>query len=410
MWRAEPSAADFTTFVRQADQATVTTATAEYVIEWKNPSPIEPNSVVAVSITLAKRDLHPTAQTIKALQAGELHEFRFTETFFAAARAETIPAAAFRVDAELVAPLPTRSVVAPTVTVSRRLTAAELIDLELDVVARLDSVGVFLGEQFTVQRNTRRARVHIEGIVETASRKKEILAALGALSLHQSVRVDVLTVAEAMKRQTKSQAVQSTVRAVEIEKKPIHVYQDLHRYVLERRRGDTSRPAEAEPDEPAIEREVQALIVKIVNRSLQARLHARALNEVAARVARGEVQLLTRDTRENWYRMLRQHASAFQRETAALRSDLQPIFLPEFASEEPDVDIRLTGDADLAAVAAWLFELGSSHDAIIARTFSRSADELNSQPPAWGPFFRSVRAAERLAAHLERLLRTNRPN
>jgi len=59
-----------------------------------------------------------------------------------------------------------------------------------------------------------------------------------------------------------------------------------------------------------------------------------------------DMRTVTPDARAKWLQMVREHAAALERETAALRQDIQPIFFsgsPSLAAEE----IEIAGDVDL---------------------------------------------------------------
>jgi len=330
---------------------------------------------------------------------------RFAEYVTAPVRKPAVPAAPEPIGASrasapepLVAPVPkpVAPLNAPAKSAPRRLTSRELVELDLDVVSRLDRVGAFLGEQLTVERDAQRGELRVRAVVDSAARKRELVESLGSLVTHHAVVIDVSTVTEAVAKQARLPAGQVTVRSVEIDTKPTPVHEELRRYVVEKLRRETG----GGDDEALIRRETQAFTVNVLNRSLQARLHARALTQTVDRYSPQEMQSLSRDARRSWHRIIRQHAASFQRETAALRSALQPLFFASGGPEDVETDSAVTTDADLSRIATRLFELGSSHDATIARAFSHSTEEPKPQPPVWESFQRSLAAAERLAARL----------
>jgi anti-sigma factor RsiW len=286
----------------------------------------------------------------------------------------------------------------------RRLTSQELVELELEAVTRLDRVGAFLGEQVTVERRTGRSELRVQAIVDSKARKREILSVLGPLTRHRAVVVEVATVAEAVAAQAAAPISPTAVRSVEIDTKPAPVHEDLRRYVIGRLRRENTGGGQVDLDESTIQREIQSFTVKLLDRSLQARLHARALTQAVQRFSPDEVRGLSTDAHRSWYRMLQQHAEGLQRETAGLRNDLHAVFASPVPTDDGSAGPFALTEADLPGAAARLFELASLHDATVARTFSLSSEEPKPEPPVWGPFYRSLVTAERLASRIMKLV------
>jgi hypothetical protein len=66
----------------------------------------------------------------------------------------------------------------------------------------------------------------------------------------------------------------------------------------------------------------------MVNRSYGALFHAIELCRLVSRFANVNMRAVAPDARANWLSMLREHATAFARENALLRQEIQPIFFP----------------------------------------------------------------------------------
>src|SRR5205823_4595740 len=76
-------------------------------------------------------------------------------------------------------------------------------ELEVEVLRLLHQAGADLGEQLSVTRRPE-GELRVEGIVETDQRKQEILRALNSVVSNPAVKVEVNTVAEALKQRERS--------------------------------------------------------------------------------------------------------------------------------------------------------------------------------------------------------------
>jgi anti-sigma factor RsiW len=403
LWRLDLSAVDFAAFVPQIELARVIDAGGAYVIEWQRARSTVETGLTVASLTLSKPDLHPIAQTFRLDDGHETREFRFTEIAFRPVAVEAIPAAALTPDPELTAAIvKVPSPKPPSPPTRRRISAEQLLGLEVETLNLLDEVGAFLGEQLTVERDPRRGHVRVEAIVDSPTRKQQLIEALGPLAGRPELRVDVATIPEVLERQKPAAAGATVVRSVEIENRPVPIGEALRQHVLGRlsgTRGDTT----AEPDDIILEREMQRFALGVLERSLQARLHARALRQVVERFSPDELRTLSQEHRQTWNEIVGRHAAAFRRETMRLRTDLEPLFAPA-PEQDPPSDSDVIIEPDLSHAAVRLFELGSTHDATVAMWFTLSNKEPQPEPPRWGPFAHSLRTGERLAAAIEKLV------
>ena len=104
--------------------------------------------------------------------------------------------------------------------------------------------------------------------------------------------------------------------------------------------------------------------------------------------------------RAEWRSMVNKHAEAFWHESEVLRQELEPIFQPGTAGNS-DSGQELIGDTDLGSAVNHLFDLASSNDDAIRRSFSVSSEKIMDIPPVKGdPFWKSLRTAESLAAKI----------
>jgi hypothetical protein len=93
--------------------------------------------------------------------------------------------------------------------------------------------------------------------------------------------------------------------------------------------------------------------------------------------------------------MIRSHALAFERETTALRRELQPVFFPETS---PDVveDFAITSDADLTRAVERMHRLALAYNDAIRQAFTIS--KASSASAFKSPQFRrNLEGAARLS-------------
>ncbi len=96
-----------------------------------------------------------------------------------------------------------------------------------------------------------------------------------------------------------------------------------------------------------------------------------------------------------------QHARAVEQELEALRRELQPAF-PEASSGSSQSGFQVSGDADFARAAKRLFELSSSLDEGVGRSFSIYAAGNTSVPIRTSEFAQSLGGATGLARKITR--------
>ena len=128
--------------------------------------------------------------------------------------------------------------------------------------------------------------------------------------------------------------------------------------------------------------------------SRQALLHASALKRLVGRFTPEEARSLHADARAKWLSMIREHAGAYRREAAALRTQLAPVFgshggdgqAPglEAPAQAAERLLRSSYAQDDAVRAAFTLSEGGSAAAIKSRQF-------------WG----ALASSERLAAAIQ---------
>jgi hypothetical protein len=97
--------------------------------------------------------------------------------------------------------------------------------------------------------------------------------------------------------------------------------------------------------------------------------------------------------------MVREHAAAFERETAALRQEIEPVFFsssPAVATEE----IEIAGDVDLARAVERLHKVALANNDALRTSFTISAQSSKAVKSL--QFWRSLCSAQNLAARIRK--------
>jgi hypothetical protein len=237
-------------------------------------------------------------------------------------------------------------------------------------------------EQVTLTRSAG-GSLRVEGIVETEARKQEFMKGLAPVSNNPAIKIEIRTVAEAMKRPV----VLSPVTVQEETASTIAVEDELRTYFEKR--------ASAGPTDEAI----RNYSSRVVKRAYDTMFHAIELKRLVNRFANVDMQTVAPDARTKWIRMLHEHAAAFERETAALRLEIQPVFFPG-ASVPLAESSSINNDADLARAIERLHKLAlANNDAV------RSALTTSSQSSAAAvksiAFWQALFKAEELAKKIQ---------
>jgi hypothetical protein len=132
----------------------------------------------------------------------------------------------------------------------------------------------------------------------------------------------------------------------------------------------------------------------MVNRGYRALFHAIELKRLIDRFANVDMRTVTPSARARWLQMVREHAAALERETAALRKDIEPVFFSGSHSVAAE-EIEIAADADLARGVDRLHKLALANNDAIRAAFTISAQSSNRVKSS--QFWRSLTSAEKLA-------------
>lgn len=403
-WQVEPSARDFSALVGHADALTVAAGNDSYLLTYNVAQAQASQEVVAASLVLRRDSLRATGQTLVLRRGGQQRSLSFTETGYERRPADSVPPSVFKPDAELLkspalhiqslpAEAPTQSS-GPAQTPASEAAPPATAALEMQVLGLLNKAGADLGEQVGVTR-TPQGALRVQALVETERRKAELLEALRPVADNPAVWVEVLTAAEAARQKGQGRTTTPTVvQQVEPTGETVAADSDLRRYF-------STRGAEGGTK---LESDIIRFAVGASAHSRQALQHAWALKRLAGRFAPGELRSLDGDAKATWLAMIRDHAGAVGRETAALDRELEPVFTSQGVGGRAAAGLPSTIDdeAGLAAAAERLLSLCSELDPAVRSAFTASADPSASSAVKSAAFWRGLREAEALAQLIQR--------
>ncbi len=364
-WQLEPAASEFTSLIGGAPAAQAASSDSAYTITYAGDPAAKLSGVISASLVLTRSDLHAVEQTVLVRQGDETREYKFIETSFERRSPSSVAPALFEPEPALLSSsvLGTRNL-KPETAASATAPSPFLAtaDLELQVLKQLNQADAFYGEQISLTR-TNDGRLHVEGIVETDKRKNEIVQSLAPLKQNPALQIQVETVAEAAQRQARERRGTGnsvTTGNLEVEAKSAMPAEAELRAYLSREKSLSGE---------ALDQEVRRFAEREIGRARHARRHAVALKQIAERFSADDLRSLDENARKQWRTMIGQHARAAQQELESLRRELEPAFSSISNSDRVE-NIDISGDADLARAAKRLFELTSSVDEAVGRSFS----------------------------------------
>ncbi len=419
VWQLEPSAQDFAAAIGWLERATFEEMPSAYVISYQpgtDGGAGVDSALLKAMLTLRKPDLLAVEQTLVVRREAQTREYRLIESRFERYPDHNVAPGVFEPEPELLslsrqAPdrikdgvgqvlrmKPEAGSLAPALP-----SAVATTGLEVEVLRLLSQARADLGEQVSVTR-TSDGKLRVEGLLDTDARKAEILRALNPVGNHPLVRLEIKTVAEALRRQqplSPSGAV--PVEATDAAGKAIPLHLELRRYFAGQPAHDR-RAANAPPVANADE-EVRQFATRMLARSNRTLSHAWAMRRLIERFSPETLRGLEAETRAKWLAMIREHAWALEQEITGLRRELEPIFFtaapPAEATAEEHAEGEITDEAALTRAVARLFELTSAHNQAVRLAFAISSAPLSTAPDVKSPQFRrSLRGAERLAAKI----------
>ncbi|HTD85120.1 MAG TPA: hypothetical protein VK850_00960 [Candidatus Binatia bacterium] len=356
---------------------------------------VNEGQIAEATFTVRSADWHPVEQKLTVKTANGSTVYELIETQSEVVSLNQISPAIFgpeqptvvKADTKASPSLSPNANVGPTTPSPNAIAPVASAELEVEVLQLLHQAGADLGEQITVKRTAGRP-VRVSGIVETVQRKAEILAALNSLAGNPAVQIDIQTVAEAVAKQ-KSRRLTSpravTSEGVEIQSTGIAAEPALRAYF--ERRGAATDSA------------VRQFAVDMVRKSHQAMQHLGALRRLVNQFSAGQLRALTPDARAKWLALVRAQARDYRQESAALLSDLKPIFFPG-ASDGLPGSLTIRSDEELKQAIQELFAAGAANDQRISSAFTVTSGGAPVPAINTPEFWQAMKRAEALAARI----------
>ncbi|MBK6724626.1 MAG: hypothetical protein IPG58_15545 [Acidobacteria bacterium] len=205
---------------------------------------------------------------------------------------------------------------------------AATADLEVEVLKLLSDARADLGDEITVKRE--QGLLFVRGLVETPSRRTEILNAMESVRSHPALRIELDTVNEALAKKKNRGAVRpSGVETLETE--------------------TLGSAAESELIQRfGSEAEARRFASKVVGRSGQAMSHVYALRRLSKQFSPAEIRAFSPEARSKWIALVRSHAAAFKAASQTISADLANAFGGSAATGSTNVTINSDNDLSVA--------------------------------------------------------------
>jgi RNA polymerase sigma factor (sigma-70 family) len=391
IWQLEPSAQSFTALIGDAAALEVEERSTTWVLIYEKQRLIGASRLLKATLTLSKSDLHAIEQTLLVQRGSELREYRFVEASSEQLPAPAVAPSVFEIGPELngrdaggtgsLRDL-TSSRVPPSSSASTSPAASA--ELEVDVAFLLNRAKADLAEQVTLTRSTG-GSLRVEGIVDSEARKQAFLSALAPVSNNPAVKIEIRTVTEAMRLQAPLGPV--SVEDAEETADLIAVDQELRAYF-------EKRPASVPTDDA-----IRQYSSRVVKQAYEALFHAIELKRLMNRFANVDMQTVAPGARTKWLAMLHEHATAFERDTAALRQQLQDVFF-RGAPAPPAEGGAVNSDADLARVVERLHKLALANNNAVRSAFTTSSQN-SAVAVKSAAFWQALFKAEELARKIK---------
>ena len=389
-WQLSPSAEEFTSLIGRPEAVRLEETATSYVITHDGAAN-DSRGLIKATLVLSRADLRAVEETLSIRQGNEQREYRFVETSYERRPPGAVAPVVFEPDPELLSSSqpeirnPKLETVDSATGPQPFAPTLATPELEVEAWRLLNQAGADTGEQISVAR-TSEGQLKIDGLVDTEMRKGELLRALSPIAKQSAVRINILTVAEAVAKERRSQPQQTkpgqvTIQRVETSSEEFPVKQQL--------RGHFGSDEEA-----------RRFAAQTISRSRRAMSHAAALKRLVSQFSASELRALVPDARAKWLDLVRSHARAFQQETAALRQELSPIFFPGGVAGGPSGPV-ITDDSELVQAVFKLFEIGAANDGALRSAFSVSTDGSVSPVSVSQTLQASLKRAEEQAARIQ---------
>jgi hypothetical protein len=349
--------------------------------------------VVSATIVLNKADLRAKEETFVLREGSETREFRLIESVFEEKATSSVAPTVFEPEAELLSSAKPgiRNAKTDSVAAGFQPPAPVVASpaLEVEVLRLLNQAGADMGEQISVTR-TREGLLRVEGVVDSSQRKAEILSKLSSVASDPALRLEIETVADALKRQRSYP--DSGGGAVEIEgggslANSIPVDAELRRFYSVR----GMKGAELEDS-------ISQFANQALNRSAKIMQRAWALKRLAARFSSVDLDNLDPEARAKWLALIKRHAAALAQQSESLRRDLLPVFAA--GDDDTGEGFAIKTSDDLVRAIERLFEVCSASDRVVRQAFAITPGGSKDSTINSAQFWRSLETAEKISTRI----------
>jgi len=412
LYSPEPTVIGFTHFVRSFEPEptfSLEDAAKTYTITYKKEPDVPANllnKLLVASLTVDRETYNPVSQTI-VLQIGEeIREYRISDVRVEQKPLTSLSPLIFLPEEELLrgatkvikpleitVPAPVLPPTIDTATASNTASsvpATASLETEVEVFRALDSVNALSGDQVGVTRLAD-GRLRVTGIVDSASRKIEILNALNPIRGSNGLTIDIQTGSEAASRTKQNISgdnitLDSVTAQVE---QSLAVEPELRDFFA--KKGITGDELNAG---------IRNYSGAVLDRSRALRRNALALKQLAERFSPAEIEQLEPVKRNQWKALLRSKAGAVASDVRSLDSQLYAIGLSASSNGSGGDDIR--DASDLTKAAQRLFGLAAACDSQVGQSFSISGGSKGSATVKTVQFWRNLRQMADIAAEIQK--------
>jgi RNA polymerase sigma factor (sigma-70 family) len=320
-WLFDLNASEFKTLLETNSNVRVIESDTNYVVEVNGANTQQMfggSQLITATLTLSKPSLSIVKLVIRLQQAGKLRELEYTETFSEKVRPGDVPPGIFNPD-ELrskvnTTPKEISSKSGNSISPSGRLQPViASAELEVEVEHLLYLAKGDRNEQISLAR-ANDGTLRVEGVVDNAERKGELLAALSSLRGNPLVAINLKTATEAAQTKLHSATERTIIRATEDTPDLIPMDREVREYFTKVKHLQADRE---------IDDAVRSFSSGLVNRAYRQLFHAIELDRLLNRFSEVQIESMTPDARSKWLGLLHDHANALQRESAALTSNLE---------------------------------------------------------------------------------------
>jgi RNA polymerase sigma factor (sigma-70 family) len=395
IWQLEPSAQTFSLLIVEPAFAQVSETSTTYVLSYERARTIGASRLLKAKLVLSKTEFYPVQQVLLVERSGAIREYRFVEAAFELLPVSAAAPAVFEIEPELTGgagingrpgdwarPDLTASRVPPSPSTSAPPPASA--ELEVDVAYLLNLAKADRNEQVALTRSAG-GSLRVEGVVESEERRDEFLQVLAPVTNNPAVKIEIRTISEP------SRSVVVNPSAVET---------DLPEPTADTVAADKELRAYFTGKAPGgpLDDAIRSYSSTLVNRGYRALFHAVELKRLVDRFAGIDMRTVAPDARAKWLKMLHEHARAFERETAVLQQEIQPVFFAGSAVQVAEMT-TIQNDGELARSVERLHQLAVANNHAI-----RSAFTISKQSSAVAiksmTFWQSMQRAEQLAGKI----------